>query len=131
MAAPDDDDLLSPCLEMLAAAQAGEVCHWGDVHAALEKLASAPPSPATEKALLGVLRFEGRIHLTPSSELPHSMSPEEMLKSLSIQVLGKWTGLTHLAEMQRIQTTAVSPVLSGIARAVIRRARQSTDSTEP
>jgi hypothetical protein len=53
------------------------------------------------------------------------MSPEEMLKSLAIQALGKWTGLAYLSEMRRVEATASSPVLAGIVRAVIREAMRA------
>jgi hypothetical protein len=53
------------------------------------------------------------------------MSPEEMLKSLAIQALGKWTGLACLPEMQQVAATASSPVLAGIAQAVIREATRA------
>src|SRR5262245_32178972 len=51
------------------------------------------------------------------------MSPEDMLKSLAVQGLGKWTGLTHLLEMQRVEMTARAPALSSVVRAVIQQAR--------
>jgi hypothetical protein len=114
---------------ILGCASAAEEHRWEDVEAAMWQLTSAPPTPEVEGVLVGVLRFEGQIRLAPSSELPHSMSPEEMLKSLAIQALGRWTGLTYLREMQRVQATAASPVLSGIARAMIERARQAKERT--
>ena len=70
--------------------------------------------------LLRVVRFEGELRLNEDSEPPHSMSPEEMLKSVAIQALARWTGLTHLLEMQRVEATAASPVLASIVRATIR-----------
>src|SRR5206468_282358 len=98
---------------------------WEDVEAAMWQLTSAPPTPEIEALLVDVLRFEGQIRLADLSELPHSMSAEEMLKSQALQALGKWTGQSHLAEMQSVQATAISPVLSGIARAVIQRSHQA------
>jgi hypothetical protein len=109
---------------VLAGAAATEAYRWEDIKEAMWQLISVPPTPEVERVLLSLLRFEGELHLTPSSESPHSMSPEEMLKSLAIQALGKWTGLTYLLEMQRVQATASSPVLAGIAGAVIRQSQQ-------
>jgi hypothetical protein len=40
-----------------------------------------------------------------------------MVKSLAIQVLGKWGRTAHLAEIQRIESTATSPGLASVARA--------------
>ncbi|MCI0464977.1 MAG: hypothetical protein L0Z62_49275 [Gemmataceae bacterium] len=109
---------------VLADGVANEEHRWEDIEDAMWQLIAVPPTPEVEKVLLSLLRFEGQLHLTPSSEIPHSMSPEEMLKSLAIQALGKWTGLTYLLEMERVQATASSPVLSGIACAVIRESQQ-------
>ena len=55
------------------------------------------------------------------------MSPEEMLKSLATQGLAKWTGLTHLNEMQRVEATSASPVLGSIVRATIKKAQAAKE----
>jgi hypothetical protein len=104
---------------------AAEENRWEDVEDALWQITEAPPTPEVEKALVGVLRFKGRLRLAPSCELPHSMPPEEMLKSLALQALGKWTGVAYLPEMQQVAATTSSPVLAGIAKAVIREATRA------
>ena len=102
---------------------------WEDIENAMWQFISVPLTAEAETALVAVLHFDGRIRISPSSEIPHSMSPEEMLKSLAVQALGKWTGLTYLLEMQRVQTMASSPVLSGIARKVIQEVMQTKKRT--
>lgn len=57
-----------------------------------------------ERALLNIVRFEGKFCLSGDSEL-HSMSPEEMLKSLAIQALAKWHGNAHLDIKERDKST--------------------------
>jgi hypothetical protein len=99
---------------------------WQDLFAAMVSVTSSAPTSHVERLLLDILRFDGKLQLTPNSEMPHSMTPEEMLKSLALQALGRWTGLTYLREMQRVQATAVSPALVSTARAVIQRARLAT-----
>ena len=76
-----------------------------------------------ESLLLEILRFEGRLQIDLSSEMPHSMSPEDMLKSLAIQALARWTGLAHLPEMQRVQLTTHSSSLASLVGDVIQKAR--------
>jgi hypothetical protein len=95
--------------------------HWEDLLMAMQAVISAPLNCEAERALLAVLRFDEKLWLSESSEFPHSMSPEDMLKSLAAQALGKWTGGTHLIELKRVEATARSPVLASIIRAVIRR----------
>jgi hypothetical protein len=48
------------------------------------------------------------------------MSPENMLKSLAVQALGRWTGADYLPTMRRIEATA-PVVLSSVIRAVIEK----------
>src|ERR1700683_1575441 len=81
---------------------------WGELMAELWPVISSPLTWEGERLLLDVIRFEGRLQLVESSELPHSMPPEDMLKSLAIQALARWTGLVHLHEMQRVQVTTPS-----------------------
>lgn len=113
-------------LKLLADVVSGRdaVYQWEDVLAELEVVLAQPLTPKAEKLMLGLLRFEGELRLTESSELPHSMSPEDMLKSFAVQWLSKKTGLTHLPEMQRVEATAQSPVLASIVRSAIKKAPQ-------
>jgi hypothetical protein len=108
-----------------SAACSGEFS-WNELLVAIRSVVAVPLAWEGERTLLALLRFGGRIPLTASSEVPHSMSPENMLKSLAVQGLGKWTGLTHLLEMQRLQATTTSPGLASVVRAVIQRAMAST-----
>lgn len=101
---------------------AGRAYRWSELLAAMEEVVSTPPTQEVERFLLAVLRFSGRVPLDPASELPHSMSAEEMLKSLALQALGRWTGTSYLSEMQRLGASARSPLLFGIARKVMQQA---------
>jgi hypothetical protein len=53
------------------------------------------------------------------------MSPEDMLKSLAIQALGRWTGLAYLLEMRRLQMTTHSSSLSSLVDDVIQKASET------
>src|SRR5262249_15148050 len=59
--------------------------------------------------------------LDSTSEFPHSMSAEEMLKSFAVQALGRWTGTSYLSAIQRVHASARSPILSAIARKVMQQ----------
>jgi hypothetical protein len=95
---------------------------WEDLLDAVENLFAGSFDWEAERVLLTVLRFDGRLRLTELSELPHSMPPEDMLKSFAIQWLARETGLIHLLEMERVEATAVSPALASSVRATIRGA---------
>jgi hypothetical protein len=97
---------------------------WEDLLAAVQEVTSAGPSPEVESVLLAALRFEGKFRLTPTSSRPHRLSPEDMMKSLAIQALGKWGRTAHLAEIQRIASAARAPGLAAVARATAQRLRQ-------
>ncbi len=104
---------------------ANEEFRWEDLISAMRAVISVPLSSQTEHLLFSVLRFNGHIRLAASSELPHSMAPEDMLKSLAVQALGKWTGSAHVLEMQKVLVTTSSPALASVVRTVIQKARQT------
>ena len=94
--------------------------HWEDFLDAVETVFAGRFDWETERVMLAVLRFDGRLRLSESSVLPHSMPPEDMLKSFAIQWLVRETGSTHLLELQRVEATAASPALASTVRAAIR-----------
>jgi hypothetical protein len=98
---------------------------WGDLMMELWPVISAPLTWEGERLLLDLIRFEGRLRVAVSSEMPHSMPPEDMLKSLVIQALARWTGLVHLHEMQRVQLTTRSSSLASLVADVIQKARET------
>lgn len=99
--------------------------NWKRLLKAIRSVISKPLNWETERILLEIMRFDGRINLTSDSSVPHSLSPEDMLKSLAAQALGRWTGLTHIYELQRLEVTTASPVLASILGGVIRKAQTS------
>jgi hypothetical protein len=108
----------------------GQEPAWSDVMAELVPAISQHLTWEAEGILLEILRFEGRLRLTVSDDLPHSMSPEDMLKSLAVQALAKWTGLAYLQEMERVQATTQSSSLSSLVRDVIHKTRQEAKHRE-
>ncbi len=94
---------------------------WEELLADLWPALSSPLTVEGERLLLEILRFEGRLQIDLSSEMPHSMPPEDMLKSLAIQALAKWTGLSHLHEMRRVQLITQSSSLASLVGDVIQK----------
>jgi hypothetical protein len=97
---------------------------WQDLVGAMQAVISAPPDPEAERTLLAILRFEGTLHLGEGSEGPHGMPPEDMLKSLAIQTLARWTGPAYLDEMRRVESTTPSSALRSIVRGAIRQTEE-------
>ena len=105
-------------------ASQGSEPRWKDVQEELLVATSSPPSPEVERLLLAILRFQGELQLDEESEMPHRMSPENMLKSLAVQSLGRWTGATYLMTMQQVQATVRSAPLASVIGATIQRLGQ-------
>lgn len=117
--------MTSAALENLRAAmtpshRSGAKPRWTDVHADFLTATSSPLSPTVENLLLRILRSEEELNLDNGFDMPHRMSPENMLKSMAVQALGRWTGATYLPTMKRLEATARSASLACAIRAVIR-----------
>jgi len=110
---------------MAASPPARQPPGWYDVMLELLPVISSPLTPETERLLVGIVRFEGRLRLTVSSEMPHSMPPEDMLKSIAIQALARWTGLAYIHEMRRVHLTPPSPSFASLVRDVIQKASEA------
>jgi hypothetical protein len=109
---------------MAAIPPSGNVPRWTDLMMELWPAISSPLTWEAEKLLVEILRSDGRLHLVVSSDLPHSMPPEDMLKSLAVQALARWAGLAYLQEMERVQATTQSSSLSSLVEDVIQKTRQ-------
>ena len=96
---------------------------WGEVMGELWPVISSPLSADGERLLLEVIHHHGQLRLTETAELPHSLPPDEMLKSLAVQALARWTRLTYLTDLQCLELTASSPALQSTVRAVIQTAK--------
>jgi hypothetical protein len=94
---------------------------WPDLHTAMLQVISVPLTSGTEHLLLSILRFDGHIRLDTSCEVPHRMAAEDMLKSLAVQALAKWTGSTYVRAVKRLQASTISPGLLSVIRALLRQ----------
>ena len=74
-------------------------------------------SPEAEALLREVARFDGKFLLDEEAGLPHSMSPEDMLRSIAAQTLAGWDRRRHRDVIRRVSSTA-GP---GLAAAIVRR----------
>jgi hypothetical protein len=95
---------------------------WGEMMGELWPIISSPLSSAGERLLLDVIHHNGGLRVAETEELPHSLSPDDMLKSLAVQALARWTRLTYLTDLRRLELTAASSALQDVIRAVIQTA---------
>lgn len=116
---------------LAAEGQEKVACAWEELLAAVQEVTSAGLTREVERLLVAALRFEGRFRLTSTSGRPHRLSPEDMVKSLAIQALGRWGAAAHLPEIERIESTARSPGLASVARATAQRLRRSPEQSAP
>ena len=93
---------------------------WLEIVAAMEDITETQ-TKEVEEILVNLLEFEGQIGLAPQSDVPGIMSPENMLKSLAIQILSKWTGRKHLKAFEKLASTTESITLAEIAKIIIER----------
>ena len=63
---------------------------WGEVMSELWPVISSPPSLVGEQLLLDVIHYNGRLHLTVTTDMPHSLPPDEMLRFLAMQALVRY-----------------------------------------
>jgi hypothetical protein len=93
---------------------------WQEIVAAMADITKTQTEEA-EELLVKILESEGAIQLAPESDIPHAMSPKDMLKSLAIQSLSKWTGRKHIRAFERVYVTTKSPILAGTAKVHIEK----------
>ena len=74
--------------------------HWHHLLAIVHEVAGER-TPAHERALRRAALFEGRFSLDPRAGLPHSMPPEEMVRSLAVRQLASWDRRKHAAVIRQ------------------------------
>lgn len=93
---------------------------WQDIGTSLSKI-STIHTKETEEILVSLLEFEGELKLASKSDIPGLMSPEDMLKSIAIQSLTKWTGQKYLSTIKKIYKSTQSAALAEIARVSVEK----------
>ena len=67
---------------------------WQQVLGSLAEVCSER-SPESEAVLRRAATFAGRLTLAQERGLPHAMSPEDLLRSVAVQTLGRWDRTLH------------------------------------
>lgn len=78
----------------------GKRFQWPHVLSLVQEV-RAVQSPESEEVLRALAQYERELILDESAGLPHSMSPEDMLRSLAVQALGNWNPARHQDAIRR------------------------------
>lgn len=68
--------------------------HWQQVLGSLAEVCQQR-SPESEAVLRRAAAFGGKLVLSERRGLPHAMSPEDFLRCVAVQTLGRWNRRLH------------------------------------
>jgi len=93
--------------------------HWHHVLGAMQ-VVTARHTAGSVALLREVAQFAGRLALDESHGLPHAMPPEDLLRGLAVQALGRWDRSRHRDVIARVASRADDGPLAAMARAALR-----------
>lgn len=89
--------------------------HWDHIMAALLEV-EAERTPEAEEILVALARFRGPLELSDrSANLPHAMSPVDVLRSHAVQTLAAWDAGAFKDHIEHVSRTGESSNLRDIA----------------
>lgn len=88
---------------------------WDHILAALHEL-EGDRTPDAEAIMVDLAGFEGPLELAGrSANLPHALSPVDLLRSHAVQTLARWDPDAHRDVIQHVAETAEAAQLRAIA----------------
>jgi hypothetical protein len=93
----------------------GERYGWHHIISAIHHVGQDPSAPA-ERTLERIVAFKGSVSLTSYAGVPHSMSPEDMMRSLALQSLLQRDKPRHRKLAHRLAASTRIDLLAGIAK---------------
>lgn len=106
---PDPVDTIRAAM----AADAGQ--SWSTLVGAIAEVAAAPSAEA-EQALVDLLTFQGPLTLAGGA-MPHSQSPEDMIRTAAIDALWQMSGEKYATVCRSVAATTGSPIVKRIVAA--------------
>lgn len=101
----------------------GHPVGFGDILSDLSLMDRDWDTLGDEDLLVRCLLHGGELNLSFDGLLPHSMTPEDMLKSLAAQMLVAHTKLKHAGVLESLQRTTQSQSLASVVRDVLDEAK--------
>lgn len=103
---------------MLTGRHAPGEYHWHHVMGALHVVAAT--RTARHEAVLRRAAVATRpLAIHHGAGLPHALPPEEMVRSIAVQTLGRWDARAHADVLHHVARTAEHDVVARIARAAL------------
>jgi len=89
---------------------------WSGLVDAIAEVAATPPSPAAEQVLVDLLTFQGPLSLA-GGYMPHSQSPDDMVKTAAIDALWQMSGEKYATVCRNVAAATPSPIVKRIVAA--------------
>lgn len=105
--------------QVFAGSPAGGVAWpWAAIKQAMDQVMQ-DKSDQSADVLTSAALFRGMLTLQPGAALPHALSPEDHLRLLAIQTLGRWDPVKHRDTILRAAALADSDVISHMATMIL------------
>jgi hypothetical protein len=92
--------------------------HWQQILSSLNEVI-AHHSSESEAVLRAILEYDGPVPINGSAS-SHSLSPEDMMRSIAIQTLAKWDKDKHKDLIEKVAKKTDSHLLAAIANAQLK-----------
>lgn len=103
---------------------------WTNLAQAITEIGAAPLSESAESALVEMLTPGKAIKLA-GGHVPHSQSPEDMVRAAAIEVLWQRTGQKHAAVFQQLAQGPVSPIIKRLIASRLGPAGAAKPAADP
>jgi hypothetical protein len=107
-------------LRRLLSGSQSRTYQWHHVLAIAEAV-TAKRTSRRETLLRRAALYEGTFRLDPSHGMPHAMPPEDVLRCIAVQALGKWDPRKHRDVILRVADVAEREMVAEIAWAALAR----------
>ena len=103
---------------LLSGSQSSRTYQWHHV-LAIAAAVTAKRTSRRETLLRRAALYQGTFRLDPSHGMPHAMPPEDVLRCIAVQALGKWDPRQHRYVSRLVADTAEREMVAEIARAAL------------
>ena len=107
--------MADPLVVIRTAITADTPTSWSALVGAITEVA-ATPSAAAEQALVDLLTFQGPLSLA-TGYMPHSQSPDDMVKTAAIDALWQMSGEKYATVCRNVAAATPSPIVKRIVAA--------------
>ena len=77
-------------------------------------------SARNEALLRRVALFSGTYRMDPTRGMPHAMPPEDVMRCIAVEALGRWNARKHRDVIRQVVERAERQIVADIAKAALR-----------